>query len=185
MPKLSMMGIAAIVAVVAVGGIGFAAFSTTAYIHGSSSAGTLGPLTWSNLGTPSGTNSYDQCSVSTGTKLPWSATLNLSAQNLAPGDQCTFSADLNNGGSIPANVWATVTCVSPAASCLLFTYWDNAFGLPPNGYDVSGGPFGPVTIVQGTPLAYVGTLGLESGLGNQYQGITCDFVITFSATAGT
>jgi hypothetical protein len=178
---------AAIVAVVAVGGIGFAAFTTTAYVNGNAAAGTLGPLTWSDLGTPVATSTYVGCTVSTGNHSVTGTTqddLFIGATNLAPGDQCTFTADLNNLGSIPANVYAQVTCVNPAAACLVFTYWDN-FAPFPNGYDVSGGPFGPLTIGAGSYIAYTGTLGLEAGLGNSAQGWTCEFEITLSATAGT
>jgi hypothetical protein len=180
------LGLATLIAVVAVGGIGFAQFTTSAYLNGNASAGTLGPLTWSNVDTPQSTASYVTCTVTIGTTTNTSDTLEVTATNLAPGVTCTFTADLNNGGSIPANVYSQVVCTIPAGACYnYFSYWDTFSPQLNNGYDVSGGPFGPITVVSGTPLAYTGTVGMFPGLGNEAQGTTCQFVITFTATAGT
>jgi len=175
MGKRWLAGLVVVVAIAAVGGIGFAAFTTSAFIKGNASAGTLGPLYWSDV---------SGCSASTSTTNNGSDTLVITALNMAPGDSCTVTGTLNNGGSLPANVYSEVTCVNPAEDCLVFTYWDS-FSPYPNGYDVSGGPFGPLAVPAEGSIPYTGTLGLPSGLGNEYQGITCQFEITLTASAGT
>lgn len=179
MGRRLVMGLVAVVAIVAVGGVGFAAFTTSAYINGNSAAGTFGPLTWSNLGTPVGSESFDQCGDFTASTLNTSDTLNLTAYNLAPGDSCTFTANLNNLGSIPANVYSTVDWVGGTGGCSVTYALDN-FGYQQ--YEVTNGP---ITIGGHSYLAYSVTVGINSGLGNEYQGITCSWVDHFTATAGS
>jgi hypothetical protein len=173
-----VMGLVAIVAIVAVGGIGFAAFTTSAYINASAGAGTLGPLFWSNLGTPSGTESFDQCSDLTTTTHNVSDTFDFNASNLAPGDGCTFTGDLNNGGSIPANVYSK--SVSDVGYGCDVTYTLDNFG-----YESYGLTNGPITIGAHSYLAYTVTESLQSGIGNSYEGEYCHISIDFTATAGS
>lgn len=173
-----IMGLVALVAVVAIGGIGFAAFTTSAYINQNAAAGTLGPLEWSNLGEPTGTNSWDYCAASITTTHNASDTLNFWAQNLAPGDSCTFTADLNNLGTIPANVYSTLGTLSGTA-CGDSYYLDN-FGYA-HEYTTNG----PVTVPGLGYIAYTGTFTLGAGVGNSYQGQYCDGTFTLSATAGS
>ena len=179
-----VMGMVAVVALVAVGGIGFAAFSTSAYLNGAASAGTLGPLTWSNLGTTTTSSAYVTCTVVTGTQTNTSDTLVVTVGNLAPGDLCQFSGDLNNGGSIPANVYSLVTCYDQTTGgCTVTSLYDNF--APAGAGESYGIQYGPITISSGSPLAYSGTVQLTPGLGNAYQGATCTFTVTFTATAGS
>lgn len=173
-----VIGLVALVAVVAIGGVGFAAFTTSAYINATAAAGTLGPLTWSNLGTPSGTSSWDICSDFTATTLNTSDTLSFTAANLAPGDGCTFTADLNNLGSLPAEVYAK-SVVDSGLGCYA-TYTLDNFGY--ESYLVTNGP---ILIPGGGYLAYSVTESLGSWAGNSYQGSSCTIAIDFTATAGT
>jgi hypothetical protein len=184
MRKVGLLGLATLIAVVAVGGIGFAQFTTSAYLSGNASAGTLGPLTWSNVGETTLSSTYVTCTVTIGTTTNTSDTLEVTVGNLAPGDYCMFSADLNNGGSIPANVYAEVTCYTQTlGGCTQTSLYDN---FAPSGagesYNVI---YGPITVTSSTPLAYSGEIQLSPGIGNAYQGATCVFTVTFSATAGT
>ncbi len=174
-----MLGLVAVVAAIAVGGIGFASFTTSAYIDAQAQAGTLGPLYWSNTATPVGTESFDVCTNFITTTLNTSDTLNFTAGNLAPGDSCTFSADLNNGGSIPAAVEITSTKDSGAGCYVTYTY-DSWFG-----YESYGVTHGYVTIGGYSYQQYTVTESLGGGLGNADQGVFCNIVLTFSASAGT
>ncbi len=179
MGKRWILGLVAVVAVIAVGGIGFASFTTSAYIDAQAQAGTLGPLYWSNTATPSGTESFDVCTNFITTTLNMSDTLNFTAGNLAPGDSCTFSAYLNNGGSIPAAISITSTKDSGAGCFVTYTY-DSWFG-----YESYGETHGTVTIPGLSSQVYTVTEGLISGIGNSDQGVYCNIVLTFSASAGT
>ncbi|MGC2288516.1 MAG: hypothetical protein WA688_01485 [Thermoplasmata archaeon] len=184
-----VMGLVAVVAIVAIGGIGFAAFSTSAYISASAAAGTFGPLYWSGAATPTGSEAFDACSSSIGTTTNTSDTFDLTAGNLAPGDYCSFSATLNNGGSIPASVYAEVSSYT-GAGCPVTTLFDSLTG-PVQPGETTGTFAGPIligaygSVPYSAELALTTTnLGLPSGVGNADQGVTCTFTVTFSATAG-
>jgi hypothetical protein len=169
--------LATIAVVVAVSGIGFAAFTSSAYINGSAAAGTF-YLYWSNPGA-SGSQPYNVCPVGTITSTSnESDTLVISASNLAPGDYCTFTATLNDGGSLPGQVWDSITSLS--ASCWWF-YSDNFGGhaAPPLPEPLRG----PIGISPSSPIAYSANLGLNGGQTNGCQGATLSFTLTFSATA--
>jgi len=173
-----LMGIVAIVAVVAVGGIGFAAFTTSAYVQGSATAGTFGPLYWTH-GDPTSTESFDQCSATIGTMFNTSDTLTLSAGNLAPGDFCGFQAHLHNAGTIPANVYAEITAATGNACGVTYMY--DTFA--PTGESL-GVTTAPQAIGAGGSLFYQASLGIGSDAGNWAQGQNCTFTVTFSATVG-
>lgn len=182
MGKRWMIGLVAVVAVVAIGGIGFAAFSTAAYISGSTSAGTFGPLTWSGL--------VSNCTTASVTQtVNASDTLTLGDKNMAPDNYCSFSASLNNAGSIPANVYGEVTAAS-GGLCQYTTLFDTLSG-PVQPGETTGIFMGPITVPAGGSVAYSGefdlttaNFGLPSGVGNSAQGLSCTFTVTFSATAG-
>ncbi len=185
MVKRSLLTIGVIVAVVGMSGVGFASFATSAFLNGSATAGTLGPLTWSNLGTPTMSNSYVTCSVSTSQTHNASDTLVVTVGNLAPGDYCMFTGTLSNAGSIPANVYSEVTCYSQSGSgCTVTSLYDN-FAPAPGAGESYGVTYGPITVTNGAPLAYSGEVQLTSGIGNAYQGSVCTFTVTFTATAGS
>jgi len=179
MGNRGLLALAAVVAVVAVGGIGFAAFTANAYVNGTAQAGTLN-LYWSNLGETSASSSYVSCSDYITTLTTTSDTLNVSASNLAPGDYCTFSGDLNNGGSIPAVTYDQLSSVT-GSGCNWFAV-DNFGG---HSYPPIESPLGPITITSGSPLAYSLEMGLSSGQGNGCQGANLGITLTFSATAGS
>jgi hypothetical protein len=185
-----IMGLVAVVAAVAIGGIGFAAFSTSAYISGTSGAGTFGPLYWTSTVTPAGSESFDVCTQFITTTTNTSDTYEINATNLAPGDYCSFSATLHNGGSIPANVYAQVTSYTGAA-CDVTTLFDSLTG-PIQPGETYGTSYGPLAIPAYGSTPYTSELALTtnnlgtspSGVGNPYQGEGCSFTVTFSATAG-
>lgn len=178
MGKRWIMGLVAVVAVVAVGGIGFAAFTTSAYINANASAGTLN-LYWTLPESPvTCSQSYNEPSYSVTSFVNGSDTLNIAANNLAPGDYCTFYATLNDGGSLPANVYDGITALG--GSCTWF-YEDNfgSHSAPP----VPETPLGPLPISPSSPINYGAYLGMVSGQGNGCQGATLSFTVTVTATA--
>lgn len=185
-----VMGLVAVVAAVAIGGIGFAAFTTTAYIGGNAAAGTLGPLTWTSDSTPVGSESFDVCSQAITTTSVTSDTYVITATNLAPGDYCSYWATLNNGGSIPANVYAELTYYTGAA-CDVTTLFDSLTG-PIQPGETYGTTYGPITVPAYGSIPYSAELALTtanlgqspSGVGNGAQGEGCSFTVTFTATAG-
>lgn len=172
-----MMGIVAVVAVVAVGGIGFSAFTSSAYVNGSGSAGTLGPLYFTHVKDVDGPG--ESCLSTITTTYNQSDTLNVYASNLAPGAYCNYYEVLHNAGSLGAEVYATLTCDS--SYCPGFWYADN---FATEGYSTYSA-YGPLYIGPGGAISYTGELGLEPTDGNAYQGVTCWFTITITATPGT
>lgn len=171
------LGLVTVAVVLAASGIGFAAFTSSAYINGSGTAGTF-YLYWSSPGA-SGSASYNICPVGViSTTTNTSDTLTISASNLAPGDYCTFTADLNDGGSLPGQVWDQITSVSGA--CYWF-YIDNFGGhnAPPVPEPLKG----PLSITPTSPIAYSAEFGLHSNQGNGCQGASVYFTVSFTATA--
>jgi len=179
MAKRWLIGMVAVVAVVAVGGIGFSAFTTSAFVNGNAAAGTFGPLYWTH---PADEDSPGEiCYSHIGTMFNTSDTLNVYAQNLAPGGRCSFYSVLNNGGSIPANVYATLTSTS-GTGCGDFWYVDS---FASGGYSTgSPGPYGPMWVGAYGSQNYWGQIGMEPG-GNSGQGAWCDFQITLTASVGS
>jgi len=178
MGKRWLMAMVAVVAVVAVGGIGFAAFTANAYIGASAQAGTLS-LYWGAPGgtmpTGTGSQSYNTCPAGLlSEKNTNNDTVTFSAGNLAPGDYCTFSATLYDGGSLPGTVTAIAVGPSVSTICTLSDGYGTAISHPA----VSWGSISPTT-----PISYTASIGLEAGLGNSYQGSSCSFTITVTATA--
>jgi hypothetical protein len=171
-----VIALVAVVAVAAVGGIGFAAFTSSAYIGITVASGTLGPLYWSNAATPVATESFDNCGQTITTFVNTSDTWDLSATNLAPGDQCAFAADLNNMGTIPAAVTATFYGnVQP------FCGVSYTIGIP-----TRSGYIG--TIAPGGSISFGVDEGFFAGNGNVWNTggpYICTVSITFTAVAGT
>lgn len=178
MGKRWVMGLVAVVAVVAAGGIGFAAFTSSAYINITVASGTLGPLYWANEQTPTSTESFDVCQQSITTFVNTSDTWNLAATNLAPGDQCTFTASLYNAGTIPANVVATFN-----GNIMPFCGASYTIGTP-----ARSGPIGTAGPSSTSPIVFTVQEGMFSGLGNTWNiggPYSCSVSIDFTATAGT
>jgi hypothetical protein len=169
MTHRGIVTIAAIIAVVAVGGIGFAAFTSSAYINASGTAGTFGPLYWTAAsGTAAVGSSADlSCGAKISTTVNTSDTLTLTAGSMVPGDQCSFSATLNNGGNLPGSV--TEVYGTPSGACSDFVFSDNAWSSTSIGAS-------PAT------LSYSATVTLNSG-GNGLQGVTCSWGVTVSGAA--
>jgi hypothetical protein len=179
MGNRGLMVLATVVAVVAVGGIGFAAFTTTAYVNGYAQAGSLN-LFWTNAGEPTPSSSYVTCTAAITMTSTASDTLAITATNLAPGDQCKFTATLNNGGNIPANVYDQLSLV-PVVVCNWYIF-DNFGG---HSYPPLEAPLGPIPITSSTPLAYSLTVGFWAGQGNLCENAPLQFTLTFTATAGS
>jgi len=177
MGKRWLMGLVAVVAFVAVGGLGFAAFTTSAYINGSASAGTF-QLQWQ--GPASGTPSayYNTCPTPYATTTTNSSdTLVLSAGNLAPGDYCVFTAQLVDIGTLPGNSYDFVSTDAYSGCSWFLT--DN-FGGHHNPPET---PLGPIGIAPGSPISYSATLGLSGGQGNGCQSAWLTFTVTVTGTA--
>jgi nitrate reductase NapE component len=172
-----ILGLVAIVAVVAVGGIGFAAFTTSAYINGTASAGTF-VLAWEGPASGTGSASYNTCGTPYATTTTNSSdTLQLSAGNLAPGDYCTFTAVLADVGTLPGVVSDAV--VSASGSCVWF-FNDN---FASHNYPPPETPQGSIGISPSAPINYVAYFGMEAGDGNACQGASISLTVDVTATA--
>jgi hypothetical protein len=77
-------------------GIGYAQFTSTAYVNGTASAGTL-DLFFSSGVTNGVTSVAGTCTVGTS-----GGQLDISFTNVAPGDICNFIGTIENSGSLPA-----------------------------------------------------------------------------------
>ncbi len=182
-PRLT--GVVAVIVVLATVGVGYAAFSTAAYLQGSSSAGTLGPLVWGNGPTSTGYAVNDVCSAVVGTTTSTGDTLIVAAGELLPGDYCTYGDTLTlDGGSLPATLTAEVTTAT-GGLCPVLHYADSFFT-----YSIaigSGGQTGNTwhQLEPGHSMNWAGTVSLPSTVGNSYQGLSCSFTVTLVGTVGT
>ena len=176
----------AIVAVFTVVGTGYAAFASSAYLNGSASAGTLGPLVWGPEPGAGGYESYNVCTVTVGTTTQTGDTLFLTASNLAPGDICSYGDSLANLGSLPAVAGEVVTH-SSGGLCSALAYGDNFFS--PSIVLGPGGQTSPLThsisANGGIPLQWEGFVHFLPNSGNGYSGQSCAFTITLTASAGS
>lgn len=175
----------AVLAVLAVSGTGFAAFTTGAYLHGNDAAGTLGPLVWGPNPTATAFGTNDVCNATVGTTMTPSDTIFLNATGLIPGDFCTYSDTLSNLGSIPAKTTGTVTYAS-GSLCAVLVYADT-ISFNPSTVIGSGGQVGAhsTNIHAHGSVNWGGTISLPMSVGNAYQGTSCHFQITISASAGS
>jgi hypothetical protein len=171
-------------AILVCAGTGFAAFSSVAYLNGSTTAGTLGPLVWGSSPTHLASAANDVCGATTGNTVAAGDTLILSAGNLAPGDECTFEDSLNNMGTIPATATEQVTSAS-GGLCAVTVFQDNFFS--PSTTIGSGGQTGATTntVSPGPTFVWGGDIQLAVGTGDGYQDMSCMFMITLTGTAGT
>ncbi len=170
-----VLALVAAVAIVAVGGIGFAAFTSNAYIGASGSAGNI-QLTWSNPATIYCSGYYNTYSAAVGpgyVTYPGD-TLYLTDGALAPGDYCTFTASLNNIGTVPLTVTGGGLS-SISSGCSEFVYGDNINGGS-LGYSASAPGIGP-----SGSFAFQASIGLSSSAAT--QSASCTFSVTFTGTA--
>lgn len=173
----------AILAVAVCAGTGYAAFTASAYVNGTATAGTLGPLTWGSY-SAHGYGVDIVCSDSTGeTSLPLD-TLYLTASNLVPGTFCGYAADIANHGSLPATVTEQITSAS-GGLCGALIYSDNAFT---SGVPITSGAVGSLSFVvpgEGS-LAWGATLYFPSPPPpGSLSGATCSFMVTLTGSAGS
>ncbi len=181
-PRLVLLGVV-LATTVATFGVGFAAFTSSAYVNGQGTAGTLGPLTWGTGPTYGGFGSA-QCSATVGETNSPSDTIYLTAGNLAPSSFCSYGDDLYNAGSLPANVTEQVTSAS-GTLCAVLYYEDPMFD--PATLIGSGGQVSPnyLIVPADSYVPWEGTIYLSADAGNAYQGTSCAFQITLTGTAGT
>lgn len=172
------------VALLATAGTGFAAFTSVAYLDGSTTAGTLGPLIWGSSPTHSASASSVDCGATLGTTSVAGDTLLLTATNLAPGEECTFEDTINNMGSLPATATEQVTSAS-GTLCAVLEFQDNFFS--PATAIGSGGQTGATinTVAPGPTFVWGGDIGLPMDVDNSYQDTSCSFTITLTGTAGS
>ncbi len=181
--RAATMGLVA-VAVLAMAGTGFAAFTATAYLNGSGSAGTVGPLVWGPNPSPAGFAPNDVCTVErTSTSLPGD-TLDLVAGNLAPGDVCAYGDSLTNEGSLPASTTEQITLAS-GGLCGYLIFADNFF--TPSVVVGAGGQTATLShvIAAGGNIQWAGFISLSSSAGPSVMGESCDFMVTVTGAAGT
>lgn len=172
-----------VLAVLAVSGTGFAAFTTSAFINQNAAAGTLGPLVWGQGPTATAYGIGDRCNATVTTTVLPDDTLDLKAQNLTPGDFCTYGDTLSNLGSIPAASTAQITSAS-GGLCAVLTYADTFFN--PSVTVGAGGQIGAhhSTIHAHGLINWAGTISLPSRTPSEYSGTSCDFVVTITGSAG-
>jgi hypothetical protein len=176
-----VLALVAAVAIVAVGGIGFATFTTSAYIGGSGTAGTV-VLEWSGATATFCSGGYNTYSTGYGSFVNPDDTLYLAAGALAPGDYCTFMAYLNNAGSLPLTVTGGGVSALSGSGCPVIYYGDNI-----NGGGGAGSPFG--TYASSSPgispsgsFTFYASIGLGASAGDAYQGTGCTFTVTFTGS---
>lgn len=173
-------------AILVTAGTGFAAFSSSAYVNGSASAGSLGPLVWGASPTNSLSAPGITCADSVTTTSTTDDTLLLSAGNLAPGEECTYADTLSNLGTLPATATEQVTSAS-GALCAVLIFQDNFFS-PPTTIGTGGQTGTTTNTISPTPgpvLVWGGDIRLSATAGNVYSLTTCTFLITLTGTAGT
>jgi hypothetical protein len=96
--------------------------------------------------------------------------LTVVVSHLAPGQSCTFSAQLTNVGTTKVALTELVLLSRPAR-CPQFTYHDNL-------------PSSPVpTLAPGRSFPYQGLVSLGSTAGNACQGAVATFHVTITGTA--
>jgi len=172
----------AVLAIVAASGTGYAAFTASAYIGGEAAAGTLGPLTWGSYAAYGYGNDLT-CSASTGATVLPLDTLDLVASNLVPGELCGYAADVDNHGSLPALVTERITSAS-GGLCSQLVFSD--LGFTP-GAPISLGATGSNSwsISGDSSVPWGGSIYLPSSASGAYVGLSCDFTVTLTGTAGT
>lgn len=155
-----LLGLVTVVALVGAGGIGFAAFTTTATVNGSATGGTA-ELHWSGTPSTSASGYVTGCSPSFGTSDGIGATvMTIAAAGFAPGDSCTVTENLVNGGTVGLTFTSapTITGITNGNGCGTneWTIGDNV---------ASSGNQAP-----GSTFAFTVTVTLNSGAGNECQG---------------
>ena len=181
--KAVMVGLV-VASVIAIGGTGFAAFTSTAYISATGTAGTVGPLTWGTghslvYGKGGIGSNYVTCSASVGP----SNHLYLSANNLGPGDFCYYADSLNNAGSLPA-VPSEAIGTSSGSACSSMYYGDNVFSpeIIVGSGGQTAGPNSAWTIPAYGLQDWVMIIQLSPYAGGSGGG-SCGFLVTVTGTA--
>jgi hypothetical protein len=100
------------------------------------------------------------------------STLTVVVTHLAPGQNCTFSAHLENVGEVPAKVNEAVS-ISHPSNCALFQYSDNLPSSP------------ELALEADHYYAYSGKIALSGSAGNACQGAAATIVVTLTGTATT
>lgn len=186
MGKRLVMGLVTLLAAVAIGGIGFAAFTASATISGSATAGTYGPLTWGEgSNTPTVTDA-SQCAVGTVSGSSWTG---VSGTYFAPGDGCSFSNTIYQGGNLPGTLSESITFTDTVSGCGLqyWAYTDSIVGSPTFTSGEGNGPVvvtaGAVSVSAGGSVSFSGSYTLMSGAPNACQGDVFSFSATITGTA--
>ncbi|MGC2288515.1 MAG: hypothetical protein WA688_01480 [Thermoplasmata archaeon] len=181
--KAATAGLVA-VALLVTAGTGFAAFTSSAYVNGTATAGTLGPLVWGTSPTQSESAASVVCGATLGSTLVSGDTLVLTAGNLAPGQECSYADTIDNMGSLPAAATEQVTYAS-GTLCAVLVYQDTFFS-PPTTIG-TGGQTGPMSniVPPGPAFVWGGDIRLSGSASNAYQDTSCSFTVTLTGTAGT
>ena len=174
MKSKGLLVITAIVAVVALGGIGFAQFTSSAYVKGTATAGTIGTLNWASP-PPSPTCPSDVLTVGAPSVSPSGTTLLLGAYSyFAPGDSCSLSEEsiTETGGSLPGTLtWTDQSSSSPAGT---LSCWSYSVAFSPATIPAGGGS-SSTTI----------TFGLATGAGDSCENAVLTLSLTVVLSAGT
>jgi hypothetical protein len=162
-------------------GIGYATFTSTIYVNGTATAGTLNIAFAASPYLATGTTSpvgAGTCSFS-GT----GSSTTLTVTNMAPGDTCTATITVANTGSLPtASETTSITAGSYLCSGVLypncFIVYDN-LGL--NSFTGATGSGGPVA--SGGNFAYNVEVAYVSA--STSQGLTGTFTIAVTGSVGS
>lgn len=176
MTKTTVVSLFAI-SLLALTGVGFAAFTSSIYVYGSASAGTLA-IEFANPATPgTSTPTGDgSCSFS-GT----GGSTTLTVSNMVPGDTCTATITIYNDGTVPTGSETTSITGGPYCNTpgqLDCFYVIDSLGLNSEVGSGTGGAIG----VGGT-YGYSVTVGFPGGSTN--PATSASFTLAVTASAGS
>lgn len=165
----------------AVSGIAYAAFTSSIYINGNASAGTM-TLQWNGSGFTNGAGTYSTCDWSSNT----GTSVTLTVSNLSPGDSCTAYAYVTDTGSLPATS-ASSSLSSPTNVCNYIGatncfYVYDSMGLNSE-TGSSGSASGNPLIAPSGNYGYSITVALPSG--STIQSLSGSFTITITGSVGS
>ena len=175
MTKTTVVSLFAI-SLLALTGVGFATFTSSIYVNGSASAGTL-VLGFTTPATPGATSNGGSCTFS-GT----GGSTTLTVSNLAPGDICTATITVANSGSLPSASETTSlsgltnVCTSPGTNC--FYVYDN-LGL--QSWTGANGAGGTVPVSG----SFVYSVSVQLAPGSTVQSESGSFTITLMGSIGS
>ena len=168
MPKKWVLGAAVVFVTLAVAGVGFAAFSSSVYLNGTASAGTVS-LTISGFYSPPpgcASPSGSPTAIYPAGPAP-SNTVYFNVSGLFPGGpSCSIDFYIKNIGTLPAMINSTATyyatTCSPTISVDCYQFFDST-GINLAGGSYTGGGTSSYVILPGATLLVSATFSIPAG----------------------